>query len=142
MGAHHRLIAPIRLFHLLQVAVVAHAIEEVDEAIGIQLECCCLLPELLSAGLVGLPELGFGQLAGEEEQQLTFFQGRKTWGCSLFSLHRTVLQRRRLRSLWASSGFACGRMTPSAMKRSGCYIACPHQASAPRMPTPLEDLPW
>jgi hypothetical protein len=145
MGAHHRLVAPIRLFHLLQVAVVGHAIEQVDEPIRIQLEGCCLLPELLGAGLVGLPELGLGQLAGEEEQQLTLFQGRKTRGCSLFSLHslhRTVLPRRRLHSLWASSGFECGRMTPSAMKRSGCYIACPHQASASRLPTPPEDLPW
>jgi hypothetical protein len=128
MGAHHRLIAPIRLFHLLQVAVVAHAIEEVDEAIGIQLECCCLLPELLSAGLVGLPELGFGQLAGEEEQQLTFFQGRKTWGCSL---HRTVLQWRRLPSLWAGSRAQGAPHGPTAMKRSGCYISAPCLVSAP-----------
>jgi hypothetical protein len=101
MGAPHRLIAPIHLFHLLQVAVVGHAIEHVDEAIGIQLEGCRLLPELFGADLVGLPELGLGQLAGEDEQQLTFFQGRKIRGGSL---HRTVLQRRRLRSLWAGSG--------------------------------------
>lgn len=107
MGAHHRLIAPIHAFHLLQVAVVGHAIEKMDEAIGIQLEGCRLLPELFGAGLVGLPELRLGQLAGEEEQQLTFFQGRKTWGCSL---HRTVLQRRRLASLWAGSG-PKGRLT-------------------------------
>jgi hypothetical protein len=92
MHDHPLLILAIHLVHLLLIGVVGHAIEQVDEAIGIQIQGCRLLPELLGAGLVGPLELGLGQLAGEEEQQLTFLQG-----CGIQSafLHRMSSRSRR-----------------------------------------------
>jgi hypothetical protein len=108
MHAHPLLILAIHLVHLLLIGVVGHAIEQVDEAIGIQIQGCRLLPELLGAGLVGPLELGLGQLAGEEEQQLTFLQG-----CGIQSafLHRMSSRSRRPLSVWASSGLSTARRT-------------------------------
>lgn len=139
MRGHPLLIRTIHPVHLLLVGVVGHAIEQVDKAIGIQIQGCRLLPELLGADLVGPLKLGLGQLAGEEEQQLTFLLGREIQSGSL---HRMSSRSRRPLSVWASSRPEHGFPDPSAMKRSGCYIMSPGAARVSWLPTPPGDLPW
>jgi hypothetical protein len=53
--------------------MVRHAIEQVDDPVGIQIEGRHFLPEPLCADLIGPSELGLRQLTGEQKDQLALF---------------------------------------------------------------------
>lgn len=54
--------------------MIPHAIKQVDDPVGIQIQIRHLLPEPVGAHLVCASELGLRQLTGEQEDQLTLLQ--------------------------------------------------------------------
>lgn len=68
----------VHRFHFRAVGMVRHAVEQMDDPFGIQIQVGRLLPEPLAAGLIRPHKLGLHKLAGELEQQLAPLQGRPT----------------------------------------------------------------
>ena len=68
LGAVHSL-------HLKVVIVVADAIHQGRDPVGIEIQSRYLLPETLAALPVGPHDLGVHQLAGEQEHQLLLLAG-------------------------------------------------------------------
>jgi hypothetical protein len=128
--------------------MVGHAIEQGDDPIGIQVQIGRFLPKPVGTGLVGLLELGLGQLAGEEKQQLTLLQGGKAQGLSFSSpwmprpwwclFHRYASGTR-----WISPHFGNGQGAPPGfrMKCIGCCRSSPWLVGRGGAPTSQEDLP-
>lgn len=67
----------IHRLHLPGVVVVADAVEQRRDPLGVQLQGRRFLPEPLAACPVAPDDLGLHQLAGEQEHQLLLLAGHR-----------------------------------------------------------------